>query len=956
MRPLRLVLEGFGPYRERQEVDFSDVELFAITGPTGSGKSTLLDALAFALYGRVPRLGHTVAELRHPAASEARVSLTFQVGARVYRVERARGRRTEGRLFEASPEGDRLLPLETLERLNGALQDLLGLSYEAFTRAMLLPQGEFDRFLKGEARERRKLLLDLFELARLDRARERAAARKAALLEEKGRLEGELSGLAGVSLEAKEALEAELVAVAREAARREGEVGRLEEALKEAEALLDLARRRQELLARLSRLEKEEEGLKEVRRRLERAEEAERALPLWRDLRAKEEALAATQKALAARAARREALEEERRALAFDPARLQAVRAALAEAQGLKALELLWRRVGVTDHPKARLDPEALAGLLEREAALRQEAEALRAWKEARGKLAKKREALSALALALEALKEEGQGVRLRVEELEGALKAAQAHRLEAALAALAREEAGLLEERGRLERALAALAQEEERLGLLAYRHLLEAGKPCPLCGGVVHALPPEPEGADLRAERQRLGEALRRVEARLGQVAGERKAKEEALAALGVEPAPGDEEALARALEEARARLEALRDRYRTALGEAKALEEAVRDLEAEEARRRRGDLDPGAALGALEGELSALAEEKGALAAGLYRHLRERTGGQDLAAHLAGLEEELRVLGALEERDRALVRELEALEREVSALKARREEQEKAVAEARGRVEGLMPEAEARALYLPKEERQALEARLKKHEEELAQVRAELKALPATGLSLEEALAQAGEARRRLSAAREEASRLRGREAVLRRDLEVALAQLRRKQELEGRLAEVVREVSLWEKLALDLQGNNFPAYLLGLRQRSLVERADELLATLSHGRYRLRSQEDEYQVLDLWTEARRSVKTLSGGESFLASLALALALSEELSQGRLGALFLDEGFGTLDSETLEVVAGILESLPTRGRLVGIVTHVEALAARLPARLVVRKHPWGSRVEWA
>ncbi|MCH1927812.1 hypothetical protein L6232_23750, partial [Shewanella sp. C31] len=90
-----------------------------------------------------------------------------------------------------------------------------------------LPQGEFARFLKGEARERRKLLLDLFERARLDRARERAAARTAALLEEKGRLEGELSGLAGVSLEAKEALEAELVAVAREAARREGAVGRL---------------------------------------------------------------------------------------------------------------------------------------------------------------------------------------------------------------------------------------------------------------------------------------------------------------------------------------------------------------------------------------------------------------------------------------------------------------------------------------------------------------------------------------------------------------------------------------------------------------------------------------------------------------------------------------------------------------------------------------------------------
>ena len=88
MRPLRLELEGFGPYRERQAVDFSDVELFAITGPTGSGKSMLLDAIAFALYGQVPRVGRQVGILKHPAAAKAWVTLTFRVGERLYPVER----------------------------------------------------------------------------------------------------------------------------------------------------------------------------------------------------------------------------------------------------------------------------------------------------------------------------------------------------------------------------------------------------------------------------------------------------------------------------------------------------------------------------------------------------------------------------------------------------------------------------------------------------------------------------------------------------------------------------------------------------------------------------------------------------------------------------------------------------------------------------------------------------
>ncbi|MFN3369438.1 MAG: AAA family ATPase, partial [Thermus sp.] len=279
MRPLRLELEGFGPYRERQGVDFSDVELFAITGPTGSGKSTLLDAMAFALYGVVPRVGRNVGSLVHPAASEARVRLTFQVGGRVYRVERVRGKRSEGRLFELGSSGERLLPLETLEALNRALEELLGLSYEAFTRALLLPQGEFDRFLKGEARERRRILLDLFELSRLERAREKAASRRAALLEEKGRLEGELAGLIGVSLEAKEDLERALAELSREIARLQGEKRRLEEGVAELRGLQVLLLRKGELEGRLGRLRAEASRMAEVEERLSKASEAEVALP-----------------------------------------------------------------------------------------------------------------------------------------------------------------------------------------------------------------------------------------------------------------------------------------------------------------------------------------------------------------------------------------------------------------------------------------------------------------------------------------------------------------------------------------------------------------------------------------------------------------------------------------------------------------------------------------------------
>ena len=954
MRPLRLELEGFGPYRERQGVDFSDVELFAITGPTGSGKSTLLDAMAFALYGLVPRVGRSVKELVHPGVQEARVRLTFQVGDRLFRVERVRGKRSEGRLFDLT-EGERLIPLETLDRLNEAIEEILGLSYEAFTRALLLPQGEFDRFLKGEARERRGLLMDLFGLSRLERARERAASAKARLQEEKSRLEGELLGLAEATPEALEALEARRLALGKELSRLEGEKSRLEAGKREAEEALEGLRKKALLEARRARLVAEAKEMEGIRHRLALGQEAERALPLWEDLRRKEKALAATRSRLQEAEGRLKGLEEALRALAFDPTALKEAQDALLRAQELKGLEALFRRVGLKDHPTPRFAPERLEEVLAEEARLERLRDGLSQLEEVRRRLKAKEAQLEEARRRFSYTEEAGREKRKEVEGLKARLQGAEAHRLRERLRALEEELLSLEKEEAGLQEALEALRREERRLGLMAYHDLLEVGEPCPLCGGVVHRLPPRPDLPDLEEKRRGLEEALRRVQGKRGEGLAEKRTLERNLAALAAEPIPGDPEALEKALKEAEEALQALRDAYAGLRRETDHLQKEVNQLREDEARLRAQAGE--ASLEAVEERLGRLREEKAALSAGFYRHLQERTGGLGVAPHLRSLEEEVRALEAKEKEERRLRDEMERLYREVSALRAQEAEQVKALAEARARVEGLLPEAEAKAHTLSPEARRALEERLRRHEEETKEVEALLKALPPLPpLTLLEAEAQVKKVQTaleevlgRLKALGEEGAVLEAKAAELREAL-------RRRRELEARLAEAVREVAIWEKLALDLQQDRFPAYVLGLRQRSLVERADELLYTLSGGRYRFRAWGDEYRVLDLWTEVERPVKTLSGGESFLASLSLALALSEELSRGRLGALFLDEGFGTLDPEALEGVAGVLESLPTRGRLVGIVTHVEALAERLPARLLVRKHPSGSRVEWA
>jgi exonuclease SbcC len=190
--------------------------------------------------------------------------------------------------------------------------------------------------------------------------------------------------------------------------------------------------------------------------------------------------------------------------------------------------------------------------------------------------------------------------------------------------------------------------------------------------------------------------------------------------------------------------------------------------------------------------------------------------------------------------------------------------------------------------------------------------------------------------------------------------------ALARVVDKREQVDRLAEQVagkdREAQVAKALALHLRSDRFERWLLAEALDALVDGASRILRELSGGQYDLTHDKGEFFVID-HTDAsmRRGVRTLSGGETFQASLALALALSEQLAglstaSASLESIMLDEGFGTLDASTLDTVAATLENLAARGdRMVGVVTHVVALAERIPVRFEVTKDARGvARVE--
>lgn len=200
MRPRRLELKGFAVFREAQVVDFDDAGYFALIGPTGSGKSTIIDAICFALYGSVSRYGHQglVAPVISQGGIEARVRFDFSIDDTPYSAVRVvrRGRRG-ATTREARLERDGEVLAGNADELSREVERLLGLPFDHFTRCVVLPQGEFARFLHDKPKDRQDLLVKLLHLGVYDwmggRARDLAAEAKnrGSLIEE--RLGGELA-------------------------------------------------------------------------------------------------------------------------------------------------------------------------------------------------------------------------------------------------------------------------------------------------------------------------------------------------------------------------------------------------------------------------------------------------------------------------------------------------------------------------------------------------------------------------------------------------------------------------------------------------------------------------------------------------------------------------------------------------------------------------------------------
>lgn len=990
MRLHRLAVTAFGPFGGTQTVDFDELSgagLFLLHGPTGAGKTSVLDAVCYALYGSVPgaRQGGgqgTALRSDHAAPmTRTEVTLDLTVAGRRLEVtrqppwERPKKRGTGTTLDKAQTwlrEYDATAGAwkdlsRSHQEIGEEITQLLGMSREQFCQVVLLPQGDFARFLRADAEARGKLLGRLFDTRRFADVEKRLAERRrttearvrdgdAELLADAHRMQQAADdAMALPELAPGEPGLAEAVlsaaAVARSTAREQLTVTACtltaaEAAHSAAGRVLDevrerarLQRRHAEARERAAGLEQGAEAYREAQTLMERARKAETVAPAL-DLR---EAAEAEHRRAAAAEARARALLPETFADAGAAGLAAAARRAAEELGGLDSARRAERRLAELLDERADLDRQDRA-----DTDLLQDAEGwLDGWEERRTALqAGVESAQRAAALAEQlAVRREPAQQRLRAARMRDQL--AQDTDRAVDRVRTARDETLRAKQHW--------LELKEQRLHGIAAElaaHLAD-GEPCAVCGATEHPAPARKVAGhvDREAEEQALTAYQRADEQRAG-AERELGAAREALAAATAEAGDAPTGQLVEEAEE----LEERYARARSAAAELHAAQERLRQAGQEHERRLAARQETAVRTASRVGHRERLDRERAAL----EKELDRARGSLDsVAARAAQLE-----------RRTALLTDAADTARAAEDTAQRLKDADARLADAAFRAGFETPQAAAAAL-LDRAAHRELQRRLDAWQHEEAAVRAVLAEADTAAAAREpqadpDAAQQAAdEAARRLRDAASAHDAAQRRCADLDRLSARAAASVRRLAPLRQEYDRVARMAGLAAGTSADNERRmRLESYVLAARLEQVAAAATVRLRRMSSGRYTLVHSDDRtgrgrsglgLHVVDAWTGRERDTATLSGGETFFASLALALGLADvvtdEAGGVRLDTLFIDEGFGSLDDQTLDEVLDVLDSLRERDRSVGIVSHVADLRRRVHAQLEVVKGRSGS-----
>lgn len=944
MKPCKLTVSAFGPYAQRTEIDFEklgDQGLYLITGDTGAGKTTIFDAIAFALYGEASGEVRQAGMFRSKYAPDdvpTFVELVFLYRGKRYIVNRnpeylrpkGRGNGFTVQKADATlvyPDGRS--PVTKAKEVTRAVIELIGLDYRQFTRIAMIAQGDFQKLLLAGTVQRGEIFRQIFHTGLYQDIQIRLRAAEKERWKEYDEIRRSIyQYLGGIVCERDSGSLEEL-----EGLKKSGFEGQVLRGMEILQELVEQDR---------VRLETAQE---EVRQLDEKVQQVDQLLGKIRQ----------RQRLAGDLEHKRKRLEELQPKLTVFQEELQE---ALREAKDCERLE------GLIQEGEQRLKQYKRLEELQKEG---EQKDADIAGETASGK--EKRQLISVLEERIGTEKEKLEELKSVGEERERRrYQAERVARCERELKALIKAISECGQQKGRLEKEQNAyLKAVKERNGLReSYRRMeqlfldgqagmlaqrLTEGEKCPVCGSRHHpcpaALPEEvPEKEELerrKAEMTRAESYAERCSAGIGHLRAQLERQEAAVR----EDALRIGESLSQLEEEAFLQGEVVQGDAACRQLQSKAAQESGQAAELERAARQ--------AMGQLEA-----AEEK------LKKAFLESQRKEAQKAELEGRipEQELQIK-RMEQEIRRTDLTLARLHAERDGLKAQASELQKLL--------GSLPQEEVqRQVSGWKRRKQELELAAAEAEKCVQECRTQVTALSAAAEALEGQLGEefqwqeedVSDRKAALVRQKEEAlQRQTRRFSAWQKNQEIYESVSGRKEKLNAAEEEYVRVKALSDTANGTLAGKKkieLETYIQMAFFDRILRRANLRLLTMSSGQYELKRQEDgenkkekvglELEVIDHYNASCRSVRTLSGGESFQASLSLALGLSDEIQSYaggiQLDAMFVDEGFGSLDEDSLNQAMKALEGLAEGRRMVGIISHVQELKARIEKKIVVEK----------
>lgn len=1050
MRPIKLIMNAFGPYAGRAEVDFSmfgEKGIFLITGDTGAGKTTIFDAITFALFNKTSGTEREIATLRSDFADpgeDTYVELTFSHMGREYTVYRSpqyQKPKSRGEGFTTKPAKAVLTrepdgPIEGTKPVNDAVEDLLRINYDQYKQISMIAQGEFRKVLNADGKSRGEILQKIFGTAGYkqmgfltDLRYKRAYGEMADLyrsidqyfdgtecdgesvLAEPIAEQKKLSGTdrAQHQIEKRIALLEDLIEEDRV---RQGEQEKL---LKEKKTAAELASKKLALIQadnalfdkydesvkvknQLDSRKAEMEALTEVLARQKKA--VYEVKPVYDVYLAAKQALEKTnteyQQALQAQNMSRMSVNMAEMRLNDAEAQIPLMEQKKAEAALLKQEEENYQL-----HDRLVKELETCTKQISKQGELLDEKEAeVERLRETVAVQDERIEILADRPQKAAVLQGEAERLSLQLAECENLLEVRFSSMVNA------EEKLAASQEDYRLKRSSFDAVNERfyamerqleaSRAGLLA--RLLEEGKPCPVCGSAHH---PKPAVLVDETVTEEALEVLKAEKDHAEQV--KTKAGEDAASAK----ASFDGEK--KALYELAAKV--LKTEESLLPDECSELEQQACEYYRQMVRQKNET----------DGELKRCSEESEELALLQSAVKKNKAKIAEMDEDIKGIREQLqkmelesgRLQGQLDSMKplaydslEKAVQARETLEQEAEALQDNLQKKQMGLTTARERFSAEKAKAESLSGQISTQQQDAAEkeksftAVLKQHDfheaaEFLAfvqdksvilegeeKLQAYTVAVTANRANLQseeadirgkvrtdqcQAETEAAECRQ----AEEEAQRTLG-EVVRRRQNNETIYDKIRKQ--HDQAAEKLQEVTMLKNLADILQGKaagknktSFETYVQMAGFDDIINAANKRLQPISGGQYQLYRHEDleakgnvalNLDILDNYTGKKRPVSTLSGGESFMASLSLALGLSDRVTANaggiRIDTLFIDEGFGTLDEKSLQDALNMLHELSDSNKLIGIISHREELKEVIPKKVIIKKNNKGSRIE--